>query len=93
MNLNELKTADFMDALFATNGDAMLIETREDAEYAKDFADGAELVAVMPGEEKFDDICEKLELSEANEPRRVFKILGRDCAGYIAFADDWHIPM
>ena len=94
MEKNNLTADNILNALFITNGDPMLIEAAEDAEYVLNFIEESEdLIAVLPDDDDFADICARLGLSDANDPQKVYKIIGGNGAeiGYIAFANDWEL--
>ena len=80
------------EALYASNGDAMLIESAEDAKTIAEMNDGCTLIEVLPEDEDFADVCGRLDLSAENEPKRVYKIINGTqdtVTGYVAFKEDW----
>ncbi|MBD5280834.1 MAG: hypothetical protein HDS35_09890 [Bacteroides sp.] len=94
MNTAIYKLNDLNEAILTINGfSSLLVENREEAEYARSIITTNQLIGIYPGNMDFQKICAKLDLTSANRPRKVYRIVDNHSSeiGCIVFPDDWEM--
>lgn len=87
-----MEANDFMGAIATYNADAFLVETDEVAEKLLNFinANGVEVAEFAPGDEDFEWICGKLDLTAENKVKKVYAAHAYNASGcFFCLAPDW----